>query len=84
MRFQETERYKLGKPSTFRYLNQSNCYALDGLDDSKEYLATRKAMDVVGIGSEDQVLSFWLLIYTCLDIGITLLKFYFFRMQSSE
>ncbi|CAF2261962.1 unnamed protein product, partial [Brassica napus] len=51
---QETERYKLGKPSTFRYLNQSNCYALDGLDDSKEYLATRKAMDVVGIGSEDQ------------------------------
>ncbi|KAG2320269.1 hypothetical protein Bca52824_013482 [Brassica carinata] len=23
---QETERYKLGKPSTFRYLNQSNCY----------------------------------------------------------
>ncbi|KAG2320267.1 hypothetical protein Bca52824_013480 [Brassica carinata] len=51
---QETERYKLGKPSTFRYLNQSNCYALDGLDDSKEYLATRKAMDVVGIDSEDQ------------------------------
>ncbi|KAF3573006.1 hypothetical protein F2Q69_00058168 [Brassica cretica] len=51
---EETERYKLGKPSTFRYLNQSNCYALDGLDDSKEYLATRKAMDVVGIGSEDQ------------------------------
>ncbi|XP_010475122.1 PREDICTED: myosin-7 [Camelina sativa] len=51
---QETERYKLGKPSTFRYLNQSNCYALDGLDDSKEYIATRKAMDVVGINSEDQ------------------------------
>ncbi|CAH2038926.1 unnamed protein product [Thlaspi arvense] len=51
---QETERYKLGKPSTFRYLNQSNCYALDGLDDSKEYLATRKAMDVVGIDSEEQ------------------------------
>ncbi|CAA7015314.1 unnamed protein product [Microthlaspi erraticum] len=51
---QETERYKLGKPNTFRYLNQSNCCALDGLDDSKEYLATRKAMDVVGIDSEDQ------------------------------
>ncbi|VVA89970.1 unnamed protein product [Arabis nemorensis] len=51
---QETERYKLGKPSTFRYLNQSNCYALEGLDDSKEYLATRKAMDVVGIDSEEQ------------------------------
>ncbi|KFK42801.1 hypothetical protein AALP_AA1G040500 [Arabis alpina] len=51
---QETERYKLGKPNTFRYLNQSNCYALEGLDDSKEYLDTRKAMDVVGIDSEEQ------------------------------
>ncbi|EFH57530.1 hypothetical protein ARALYDRAFT_321053 [Arabidopsis lyrata subsp. lyrata] len=51
---QETERYKLGKPSTFHYLNQSNCHALDALDDSKEYLATRKAMDVVGISPEEQ------------------------------
>ncbi|VVB07275.1 unnamed protein product [Arabis nemorensis] len=51
---QETERYQLGKPSTFHYLNQSNCYALDALDDSKEYLATRKAMDVVGISPEEQ------------------------------
>ncbi|XP_019082520.1 PREDICTED: myosin-10-like [Camelina sativa] len=51
---QETERYKLGKPDTFHYLNQSNCYALDALDDSKEYLATRKAMDVVGISPEEQ------------------------------
>ncbi|XP_010522441.1 PREDICTED: myosin-7 [Tarenaya hassleriana] len=51
---QETEQFKLGKPSTFHYLNQSNCYALDGVDDSKEYVATRKAMDVVGISSEEQ------------------------------
>nr|AAM14807.1 putative myosin heavy chain [Arabidopsis thaliana] len=51
---QETERYQLGKPSTFHYLNQSNCHALDAIDDSKEYLATRKAMDVVGISPEEQ------------------------------
>ncbi|CAF2095924.1 BnaA05g10340D [Brassica napus] len=51
---QETERYKLGKPSTFHYLNQSNCHALSAFDDSKEYLDTRKAMDVVGITSEEQ------------------------------
>ncbi|XP_023640678.1 myosin-10 isoform X4 [Capsella rubella] len=51
---QETKRYKLGEPNTFHYLNQSNCYALDALDDSKEYLATRKAMDVVGISPEEQ------------------------------
>ncbi|KAL0710643.1 hypothetical protein Bca4012_017621 [Brassica carinata] len=50
----EIERYKLGEPSTFHYLNQSNCYALSALDDAKEYLATRKAMDVVGISSEEQ------------------------------
>lgn len=57
MRFQEIERYKLGKPSTFHYLNQSNCHALSAFDDSKEYIDTRKAMDVVGITSEEQVLS---------------------------
>ncbi|CAN7115428.1 unnamed protein product, partial [Brassica rapa subsp. narinosa] len=51
---QEIERYKLGKPSTFHYLNQSNCYSLSALDDAKEYLATRKAMEVVGISSEEQ------------------------------
>ncbi|KAJ4907183.1 Myosin-10 [Raphanus sativus] len=51
---QVIEQYKLGEPSTFHYLNQSNCYALSALDDAKEYLATRKAMDVVGISSEEQ------------------------------
>ncbi|KAA8527842.1 hypothetical protein F0562_035289 [Nyssa sinensis] len=48
------ERYKLGNPRTFHYLNQSNCYELDGVDDSKEYVATRRAMDVVGISSDEQ------------------------------
>ncbi|KAJ0034036.1 hypothetical protein Pint_25216 [Pistacia integerrima] len=50
----DIEKYKLGNPRTFHYLNQSNCYELDGVDDSKEYVATRRAMDVVGIGSGDQ------------------------------
>ena len=53
--FQDIERYKLGNPRTFHYLNQSNCFELDGMDDSKEYLATRRAMDVVGITSDEQV-----------------------------
>lgn len=48
------QRYKLGNPRTFHYLNQSNCIELEGLDDGKEYLATRKAMDVVGISPEEQ------------------------------
>ncbi|XP_031262812.1 myosin-6-like [Pistacia vera] len=50
----DIKKYKLGNPRTFHYLNQSNCYELDGVDDSKEYVATRRAMDVVGIGSGDQ------------------------------
>uniref|UniRef100_A0A453Q2S7 Myosin motor domain-containing protein n=1 Tax=Aegilops tauschii subsp. strangulata TaxID=200361 RepID=A0A453Q2S7_AEGTS len=51
---EEREKYKLGDPSTFHYLNQSNCYKIDGLDESKEYLETRKAMDIIGISSEEQ------------------------------
>lgn len=52
---QDIKKYKLGHPRTFHYLNQSNCYELTGVDESKEYSALRNAMDVVGIGSEEQV-----------------------------
>lgn len=45
----------MGNPRTFHYLNQSNWYELDGLDESEEYAATRRAMDVVGISFEEQV-----------------------------
>ncbi|XP_054822706.1 myosin-17 [Prosopis cineraria] len=48
------EKYKLGSPSSFHYLNQSKCYELDGVDDADEYLATRRAMDIVGISEEEQ------------------------------
>ncbi|XLU78630.1 hypothetical protein S245_002051, partial [Arachis hypogaea] len=51
---EEREKYKLGSPSSFHYLSQSNCYELDGVDDAHEYLATRRAMDVVGISEEEQ------------------------------
>ncbi|KAL9687837.1 hypothetical protein QQ045_032244 [Rhodiola kirilowii] len=51
---EDVKKYKLGNPRTFHYLNQSGCYELDGVNDSNEYLATRKAMDVVGISSDEQ------------------------------
>ncbi|KAJ4849765.1 hypothetical protein Tsubulata_012029 [Turnera subulata] len=51
---EDVQKFKLGNPRTFHYLNQSNCYELDGVDDSKEYLETRRAMDIVGISSEEQ------------------------------
>ncbi|KAI9392862.1 hypothetical protein POPTR_006G145700v4 [Populus trichocarpa] len=51
---EERERYKLENPKSFHYLNQTNCYKLDGVNDAEEYLATRRAMDIVGISEEEQ------------------------------
>lgn len=53
--FQDREKFKLGNPKEYHFLNQSSCYVLDGIDDSEEYAATRRAMDVVGISDEEQV-----------------------------
>lgn len=52
---QDIARYKLGDPKSFHYLNQSKCIKLDGIDDAKDYLDTRRALDVVGINAEEQV-----------------------------
>lgn len=52
---QDIAKYKLGNPKSFHYLNQSNCYELDGVNDAHEYLATRRAMDIVGISDQEQV-----------------------------
>lgn len=52
--FQEVEKYKLGDPRSFHYLNQSSCYELGDVNDAQEYLATRRAMGVVGICEDEQ------------------------------
>ena len=49
------QRYKLGEPKTYHYLNQSKCLAVESINDAEEYLATRRAMEVVGISTEEQV-----------------------------
>eukprot|EP00253_Pinus_taeda_P035406 PITA_35406 len=51
---EDVAKYKLGDPSTFHYLNQTNCYKVSTIDDAREYLETRNAMDVVGISPEEQ------------------------------
>lgn len=53
--FQDAEKYRLGHPSDFHYLNQSRTYELDGVSNAEEYMKTRRAMDIVGISHEDQV-----------------------------
>ncbi|KAJ8491723.1 hypothetical protein OPV22_013444 [Ensete ventricosum] len=50
----EIEKYKLGNPQSFHYLNQSKCFKLDGVDEAQEYLSTRRAMDIVGISEQEQ------------------------------
>lgn len=65
---QDVERFKLGDPKSFRYLNQSSCFELDGVNDAEEYLATRKAMDVVGISEQEQVCK---LFFFCCNLPIT-------------
>lgn len=52
---QDAEKYKLGHPSHFHYLNQSKTYELEGVSSAEEYMKTRRAMDIVGISHEDQV-----------------------------
>ncbi|XP_020405109.1 myosin-17 isoform X2 [Zea mays] len=51
---EDLKKYKLGDPSLFHYLNQSACIKVDGINDAEEYLATRKAMDTVGITDQEQ------------------------------
>ncbi|KAK3418320.1 myosin-9 [Eucalyptus grandis] len=51
---EEIEKYKLANPKSFHYLNQSKCYELVGVNDAHDYLATRRAMDIVGISAKDQ------------------------------
>ncbi|XP_057957772.1 myosin-15 [Malania oleifera] len=50
----DAEKYKLGHPSHFHYLNQSKTYELDGVSSAEEYVKTRRAMDIVGISHDDQ------------------------------
>ncbi|KAK4385486.1 Myosin-11 [Sesamum angolense] len=51
---EEIEKYKLDHPKSFHYLNQSKCYELVGVSDAHDYLATRRAMDIVGISKAEQ------------------------------
>ncbi|KAF3670562.1 hypothetical protein FXO37_08488 [Capsicum annuum] len=50
----DAEKYKLGHPSDFHYLNQSKTYELEGVSNAGEYTKTRRAMEIVGISQEEQ------------------------------
>lgn len=44
----------MGNSKTFHYLNQSKCHELNGVNDTQEYLATRRAMDIVRVSETEQ------------------------------
>ncbi|KAJ9702125.1 hypothetical protein PVL29_004049 [Vitis rotundifolia] len=50
----DAEKYKLGNPDNFHYLNQSKSYELEGVSNGEEYMKTRRAMGIVGISHDDQ------------------------------
>ncbi|KAL2325369.1 hypothetical protein Fmac_024427 [Flemingia macrophylla] len=64
----EVGKYKLGNPKSLHYLNQSKCYELADISDAREYLAIRRAMDIVGISQKDQEAIFRV-VATILHIG---------------
>ncbi|CAL5380751.1 unnamed protein product [Camellia sinensis] len=51
---EDVKKFKLGDPKTYHYLNQTNCYEVANVDDAREYLETRNAMDIVGISQDEQ------------------------------
>ncbi|KAF2543969.1 hypothetical protein F2Q68_00028953 [Brassica cretica] len=54
----DADKYKLSNPRQFHYLNQSKTYELEGVSNAEEYKNTRRAMDIVGISHDDQVIPF--------------------------
>lgn len=51
---EDVKKFKVADPRTFHYLNQTNCYEVANVDDAREYMETRNAMDIVGICQEEQ------------------------------
>ncbi|KMZ61687.1 putative Myosin XI [Zostera marina] len=51
---EDVKKYKLDDAKKYHYLNQSNCIKLDQINDAKEYIETKRAMDIVGISGDEQ------------------------------
>lgn len=46
--------FGLRSPQEYAYLNQSNCFTVDGTNDAKEFRETMEAMQVMGLSQEQQ------------------------------
>ncbi|XP_061375265.1 myosin-1-like [Gastrolobium bilobum] len=48
------EKLNLQSVEDYKYLRQSNCYSINGVDDAEEFRIVREALDVVHISKADQ------------------------------
>jgi len=48
------QQYQLYSPENFHYMNQSNCYNVDDIDDPRDFADTVKAMNTIGISQQEQ------------------------------
>ncbi|KAF1878464.1 hypothetical protein Lal_00047133 [Lupinus albus] len=49
-----SEKLNLQSVDDYKYLNQSNCYSITGVNDAEEFRIVKEALDVVHISKEDQ------------------------------
>lgn len=61
-------KFDLGSASDYRYLSQSSCYTIDGVDEIEEFEGTLKALTALQFSTE-QIESIWQLLIAVLQIG---------------
>lgn len=57
----DLQKWKLGRPENYHYLNRTGCYEIPGVNDAKFFEQTKYAMGTIGIDSEQQSIIFSLL-----------------------
>lgn len=65
---QDRNNYQLREPSSYHYLNQSQCYTVDGMDDVQDFNEVVQAMDIIGITKEEQS-NIWGMLSGILNLG---------------
>ncbi|KAL0796876.1 hypothetical protein Bca101_068253 [Brassica carinata] len=48
------EKLNLSSAKEYKYLQQSNCYSINGVDDAERFQAVTEALDIVHVSKEDQ------------------------------
>lgn len=64
----EREEWHLGTAESFHYLNQSNCFQIDGVDDEADLEQLKSALDCLDI-NESQQSSIFKIISAVLHLG---------------